>query len=257
MNAKAQNYLGPNKEVPKKERATWRFKVKAWCKELNDGKNPRLDVVKQAEILTNLYELMCNGYDYFSSDDVFQSIGIGRVELFYAVLQFIDKSEGKAGLVKKSIGFIINKGYGNSDLIHELVNILEMPEAKYEVIELTEKMLSELMRPQMSSKKSSYSYNDDYTISQQKNNLAELGFMLHASLFEYDEAIQFYKKYAYHRDNEVKLYMLIGLLFQEGQTEYIKKELEMAQRQGEKLRSSLVKLLETINETGILPRSIY
>ena len=159
--------------------------------------------------------------------------------------------------MKKSIGFIINKGYGNSDLIHELVNILEMPEAKYEVIELTEKMLSELMRPQMSSKKSSYSYNDDYTISQQKNNLAELGFMLHASLFEYDEAIQFYKKYAYHRDNEVKLYMLIGLLFQEGQTEYIKKELEMAQRQGEKLRSSLMKLLETINETGILPRSIY
>ena len=87
VNAKANNYLSRNNIVPKKERATWRFKVKAWYKELNDVKNPRLDVVKQAEILTNLYELMCNGYDYFSSDDVFQSIGIGQVPLCLPLCQ--------------------------------------------------------------------------------------------------------------------------------------------------------------------------
>ena len=67
------------------------------------------------------------------------------------------------GIVKRSMDFITNKGYGNSDLIPELINNLEIPEAKYEVIELTEKMLSVLMKPKMSSKKSSYSYDDGQT----------------------------------------------------------------------------------------------
>ena len=256
VNAKAQNYLGPNKEVPKKERATWRFKVKAWCKELNDVKNPRLDVVKQAEILTNLYELMCNGYDYFSSDDVFQSIGIGRVEFFSSVLQFIDKSEGKAGLVNKGISLMVNNSNEYSGLMDELINMLEIPEAKYDAIEVTKKMLSELMPPKVLSKKSAISYyydSEEYKKREKINHLAKLGFAIYASLFEYEEATQFFKKYAVETDNEVKLYVLIGLLMRFRQKDHIKSELEEAVKQGEKLRDSLLRLLKTINETDVLP----
>ena len=237
-----------------------RFKVKAWYKELNDVKNPRLDVVKQAEILTNLYELMCNGYDYFSSDDVFQSIGIGRVEFFYAALQFIDKSEGKAGIANKGISLMVNNSSEYSGLMGELINMLEIPEAKYDAIEVTKKMLSELMPPKVLSKKSAISYyydSEEYKKREKINRLAKLGFEIYASLFEYEEATQFFKQYAVETDDEVKLAILIGLLFKEKQIDYIKTELEAAQKQGIQLRKSLEKLLQTINEKGILPNHIY
>ncbi len=76
-------------------------------------------------------------------------------------------------------------------------------------------------------------------------------------MFEYDEAIQFYNKYAKQNDEEVKLYILIDLLFKDEQKDYVKSELEKAIKTGMHLRNSLHNLLATIEKEGVLPQYIY
>ena len=261
VNAKAQNYIDSNPVIPRKERATWRFKVKAWYKELTNGKNMDSDIAKRAEITKDLYELLCESYhySYFTTYDTFESVGISQMDFFQSVLILIEKSEGTTGLVSNGLGLIINKSYTMySVLMDEWIDRLQIPEAKYDALELTKKMLIEnKFKPQTTqSKKFMYYGNDannEYRISEKNNNLAEMGFKLHISLLEYDEAIQFYKKHAYQTDNEVKLYILIRLLFQFRLKDYIKSELDAAVKQGERLRDSLLNLKKTIETKNALP----
>jgi hypothetical protein len=96
-----------------------------------------------------------------------------------------------------------------------------------------------------------------YYREEKTNRMAEMGFRLFANMFEYDEAIQFYNKYAIQSDIEVKLYILIRLLFEDGQKDYIKSELEKAIKTGMGLRSSLRNLLATIEKEDALPQYIY
>jgi hypothetical protein len=262
--AREQNYLMPNRIIVKKERSTWRFKVKAWYKEIVSTKNASVDIVKQAEVLSNLYQLLCDScrYQYFSSDDPFSSVGITQTDFYRSVLQLIDKAQGKVGVVNRGIGLIINNTVSietlYSYLMDEFILILGNPDAKYAAIDLVNKMIADNKKP-TAPKKSSYydSFDETYRIESKNNNLAEFGYRLYASLFEFEEAIQFYKKHAKQSDSEVKLYILINLLFENRQKEYIKLELQEAAKAGEKLRPALAKLLKTLENTDILPERFY
>ncbi len=87
--ASSQYYLFPNRVVPKKQRSTWRFKVKKWYKELINNRRADANITKQAKVLCELYELLCESchYQYFTAYDTFDSIGIEQVvfssRLFY------------------------------------------------------------------------------------------------------------------------------------------------------------------------------
>lgn len=262
VNAKEQYYLMPNRIVSKQERSKWRFKVKAWYKELINTKNAGSGIAKQSAVLTTLYELLCEAchYQYFSGDDPFDSVGVAQTDFFRSVLQLIEKSHGKIDIVNKGIGLIVNNPVNrhtlNSDLMVEFVNILDVPDVKYKALERTQMMLEENNRKsQTTPKKQHYSYDhEEYKKNEKRNNLAELGFRLHASLFEYKEAIQFYNQHAYKTDGEIKLYILIRLLFEIQKRDYIKSALEAAVKEGVKLRPSLVNLLKLLEENKPLPK---
>jgi hypothetical protein len=263
-NAREQNYLMPNRIIPKKERSTWRFKVKAWYKEIVNIKNASVDILKQAEVLSNLYQLLCDAcrYQYFSSDDPFNSVGITQTDFYRSVLQLIDKAQGQAGVVNKGIGLIVNNDLSTmtlySDLMDEFILMLGNPDVKYAAIDLVNKMVAENKKPSAPKKSSYYdNFGETYRIESKNNNLAEFGYKLYASLFDYEEAIQLYKKHAKQSDSEVKLYILIRLLFQNRQKEYIKLELQEAAKAGEKLRPALAKLLKTLENTDVLPEHLY
>jgi hypothetical protein len=264
VNAKEQYYLMPNRIVSKQERPKWRFKVKAWYKELINTKNAGSDIAKQTELVTKLYELLCEAcyYQYFSGDDSFESVGVSQTDFYRSVLQLIEKSQGKIDIVNKGIGLIVNNALNRytlySGLMDELVNILDVPDLKYKALEKTLKMLEENNRTrQTSHKKQQDSYStEEYSRNEKSNNLAEMGFRLHVSLFEYQEAIQFYKQYAFQKDSEVKLYILIRLLFEIRKKDYIKTELEAAVIEGIQPRKSLLALLKTIQDNKDLPKYI-
>jgi hypothetical protein len=262
VNAKAQYYLIPNRIISKQDRAKWRFTVKAWYKELINTKRTNWDIEKQADVIKNLYQLLCESchFQYFSGDDTFQSVGVPQTDFYRTVMQLIEQSRGKIGVINVGINLIVDNSLNRytlySSLMVEFVNILAIPDAKYKALDMTIKLLEKNnLTIDTNSKKNYGSYNSsDYYKRTRNNNLAEMGFRLYASLFEYDEAIQFYKKYAYERDNEVKLYVLIRLLFEFKQKEYIQSEIEKALKEGIKVRESLLKLKDTIEQAQELPQ---
>lgn len=261
-NAKEQHYLYPNKIISKKERATWRFKVKAWYKELTNPKSKGFDIAKKAKICTDLYDLLCESchYQYFSGDDTFNSVGVPQTDFFRSVLQFIDKSEGEISLLNRGLDMALfnstSPNTSHSWVMQEFVNALSTTQIKSDAIEKVEKMIEGNKPPiVVKTKKTPYydEFTEKYNRERKTNHLSEMGFRLHASLFEYDEAIQFYNKYAIQNDEEVKLYILVRLLFEDKQIEFIQSVLETAKASGTKLRSSLSELLATIHKKGKLP----
>jgi hypothetical protein len=79
---------------------------------------------------------------------------------------------------------------------------------------------------------------------------------LYADLYEVDEGIDFYYKH-YREEDEVKLYILIEILFELRDKENVVKELEKAIKTGVKLRSRLVDLLNKTKSDGMLPEYMW
>lgn len=259
--AKEQNYISPNRTVPKKERATWRFKVKKWYKELINTKRPDADINAQAELLKKLYELLCEScrYQYFTAHDTFQSVGIDQSVFYHSVLELLQEVEGKSALINQGIGLIVDNYLNRytlySTLMIELISLLDIPDLKYQGIDKAKLMIGKTnFIPTSKKKRYSFSSNNRFEKERRNNNLTELVFRLYASLFEYDNAITFYEKNHYQRDSEIKLYILISLLLRHRQKDLILQEMEKAIADGIKPRENLLKLVEKIKTTGELPQ---
>ena len=147
--AKEQYYLVPNRKVPKKERSTWRFKVKRWYKELINTKRPDRDIDLQAELLKNLYELICEscGYQYFTAYDSFESTGISQSDFYNSVVSLLQESKGKLETVRQCIELIVNNYLNRytlySELMTELIKTFETSDLKYKGVEVAEKLIKE------------------------------------------------------------------------------------------------------------------
>ncbi len=244
-------YIRPNKIISKKERTNWRFKVKKWYKELLITNREDLDLEFQAEILLKLYQFLCESCHtiYFNSEDVFESIGIEQKLFFRAVLNLLVEAKGKKSIIDEGISLSLHRGLSydttHSDLMNEVLNLLNIPDLKIDAINKINEILSQ-SKPKISDKNVILS-------SRQKNDLAKFGFIIYASLGEYGNAIKIFKKNYHDSSAEVKLFVLVKLLFREDQKELIKKELDLAIKKKINLRGSLVKLHQKIIKEDSLP----
>lgn len=263
-NAREQYYLIPNKIVPKKDRPKWRFLVKRWYKELINTKRKDANLEKQSELLTDLYNLICEscGYQYFSGYDSFQSIGIEQTDFFKSVLELMQEAKGKTALVEKGPGLIVDNYLNRytlySGLMVELIHFLDIPDLKEKAIEKAEKMikLNGFDFNKKEEKRSWYDSTKEFKKEEKHNNLTEFVYRLYCGLFEMEKGVQFFKDHYYYRDEEIKLYILIELLFENGKKDRIKAELENAIENGVQLRNKLVNLLNEIKSNDQLPKYI-
>lgn len=260
--AKEQYYLYPNRIVPKNERSKWRFKVKKWYKELINTKRKDGNIVKQAEILSNLYELICEscGYEYFSAYDSFQSIGIEQTEFYKSVISLMQEAEGKGESIEKGIKLIVDNYLNRytlySNLMQEFITTLDIPSLKEKGIEVTKKLIKEngyKPKPNQESKFRAYS-SGEYEKEEKNNNLAELGYRFFLGLYELEEGIIFYEKNYYEDNEEIKLYVLVRLLLEDKKKEQIKIEIEKRIQKGIKPRKGLLKILKAIKDKDEIPR---
>lgn len=270
--AKAQNYLYPNRSVPKKERSTWRFKVKKWYKELVNVKRQDADLSLQALLLETLYELLSEGgyHTYFTSEMPFKSIGISQIDFYKSVLFVWQEAEGKQAAIDRGIPLILNhtldeETYFN-DLTLEFVSCLPIPDLKELAIEKIEaqiKSLKYVPTPKKSVSLNGFGYYFDERTQEEKEKekqhiaLITIVFQLYIALYEVEEAIDFYKKYYYEEKEELKLYVLIILLFDKGLKNEIKEELENAEKEGLTLIEELPNLLKYIYKHDTLPENFY
>ncbi len=257
-NAKNQYYLIPNNIVPKKERSKWRFKVKKWYKELINKEREDKDIETQAKLLCDLYSLLCEScmFIYFSGYDSFSSVGVEQIDFYKSVIDLLQEDKGKIDSLKTSIELIINNELNRytlySNLMIEFINTLDNVDLKYKAIQITEEVFKNLNYKSIKNRPDLNSYK----IQDTKNNLAELGLRLYLKLYEIENGIDFFHKYYNEENKEIKLYVLIRILFYEKETQKIKEELQKAIKNGIELRDSLINLLEYINKNNDLPNFI-
>lgn len=258
-----QVYLSPNKKSPKKERLAWRSKVKRWGKALTKKNRVEVDVLKQVELLIKLYEVLCASCvkDYFSAYDAFQSIGVKQVVFYRNILKLLQKVEDDEWKITKGITLIINNPLNNytlySDLMIQLVKSLRTKHYYKEAIAIINRLLMENgFDKEANSVGQLLSENEEYVKEEKHNNLVELLYRLYAKSSNYTEAISCYKKHFYCQNEEIKLYILVRLLFEKGKKKLIKKEIKLAIEKGIEPRENLLNLLTMINEENLLPQQL-
>lgn len=263
INAREQNYLVPNRVIPKKERSTWRFKVKKWYKELINTKRDDSNLGKQAKVLSNLYEIICEscGYEYFSAYDSFESIGISQADFYKSVLILLNESGGKLELIEKGIPLILDNHLNRytlySGLMRVFLEFMDLSDLKYKCISKVEQLIKQTnFVPKPKEQKSWVMFSDgtEYRKESKNNNLAELGYRLYFELGEYEEGIEFYKSNYYSFSEEVKLYVLIRLLFEGQHKKYILKEIEESKKNGVEPRKKLMDLYRELKDKNEFPK---
>jgi hypothetical protein len=259
--ARAQYYLAPNRIVPKKERSKWRFKVKRWYKELTNRKREDFNLAKQSELLLELYELISEacGYEYFSAYDPFQSIGITQSEFFRATISLMQEAEGKNETLKKGINLIMDNYLSRESLysfmMREFIATLSVPALREKGIEIVKSLIIQNgFTPPKDKKNRWFSSNSEFLKEEKHNNLTEFGFRLYVSLHETEEGIKFYQANHYSLREEVKLYILVSLLFEERKKKEIKTVIEQGIKNGIEPRDKLLIMLKGINENDQLPQ---
>lgn len=262
--AGSQYYIFPNRVVPKKQRSTWRFKVKKWYKELINTKRADADITKQAAILSKLYELLCESCDfqYFTAFDTFDSIGIEQNVFFKSVIILMQEAEGKAITIEKAIRLIfensLNRNTIYSELMIELMDTYDIVDLKNTALEITKKLLLEInYTPSKAQNNYYYADREEFDKQEKNNDLAEFGLRLHLSLFEDKKAVEFFKQHYYNRDAEIKLYVLVRILFSCVKKELIVVEIEEAIHNKIKPREKLLKMMKHIKEKNALPEYMY
>jgi len=257
-NAYAQNYLIPNRSVPKKDRPKWRFLVKKVFKELkNCMKQPEYQP-EVAEVLEKLYGVLCYScaYQLFSAYDTFESTGIEQAEFFDTVLKAIEQVNEKPVFIEKGIDLILNNGLNrytlHSELMNVFINHLETNDMKYLLIEKCKTKREAVIKKGPDKN----SWSGDYKYRESLNYLTELVFRSYAGLYEIKNAIGYYKEFHIGREPEVKLYILASLLMQFGEKDALLHVLEEAEKQKIKLRESLISLKNFIIKNDSLPKYI-
>lgn len=214
-NAYAQNYLVPNRSVPKSKRSKWRFLVKDYIKKLEKVPLESEYYDTAVKLLTDIYKLMCDSCNtyYFSSDDPFRSIGWSQPDLYalVAIKTFA------CGYSREKIAAMIllaaTGGISREDLpvMQEAVLIRELKTAdvKYMAIEEAKSFVAKCGEQLQKEKK--YSHTEFY-LRENINNLCDFILLLEISLSEPEEGVSYYFSKCQEKDKEIVLYKALWLV---------------------------------------------
>lgn len=213
-NARAQNYLFPNRTIPKNQRPKWRFLVKSFLKELEKISQENENYGESVNLLVELYRLIsdaCN-YDIFSTDDAFRSIGWKQEEFF----QLVAKRVLGIGYTRENISRLIlyaSTGGLSAESLHidqqiVLLSELKTTDAKYMALEEVKKLIDENVGKLGGLKEYA---TRKYALEDTTNHLCDMVLMIHIVLAELEEGISYYFKANRQREREIILYKALSL----------------------------------------------
>ena len=213
-NARAQNYLFPNRIIPKNQRSKWRFLVKNYLKELEKVSQENENYGEAVNLLIELYRLISDAcsYDFFSTDDAFRSIGWKQEDFFRLVV----KGVLGTGYTRENISNLII--YASTDglsaeSLHEnqqivLLSELKTTDAKYIALEEAKKLVEENAEKHNELKKYD---RQKYVLEDKISNFSDMVLMIHIVLAELEEGISYYFKVNKEWQKEIILYRALCL----------------------------------------------
>lgn len=246
-NAYAQNYLAPNREVPKSERPKWRFMVKNYIKELGKLSPEDENYAKSVTLLTSLYRMLCYACNYylFSTEDAFRSVGWQQAELY----QLLAKKTFALGYSGETIASLLSLAVGGGlsrDSLHEDMEFaflaeLKTSDVKYMAMEEAKKQVVQKNETLAKTKKN---YSERYEIVGEINQLCAMVLMISVRLCEPEPGIEYFFEKSHERDKEIVLYRALRLMEWMDEDELWLKIYEYGLKQKIKPRDALKKKYE-------------
>jgi len=241
--------------VHKKERPKWRFKVNNFIKQLDKVENNELAL----ELLEKIYEVLCYGCHYviFSSDDPFASIRISQEDIFNRIVRrkFAD------GFKREAITSILKLMAANKpadSLLLSLLQYINTPDSRLITIEECNKLQQRVKNGhKLTSNELEKCNSGEYYIDEKINILVKMAFYCYLELSEYEKAGDYFMSNYEEYNDEVKLYILLWLLYGNDLKENWLSEYEKAIRGGIKPRERLTKMYEYIIKENKLPDYMY
>lgn len=214
-NAYAQNYLAPNRIIPKNQRPKWRFLVKNFIKELEKVPVESENHSKAVKLLTDLYALICaacNSY-LFSTDDAFRSIGWEQPKLFELLVKKTFSEGYSREKIAQLILYAVTGGLSRESLHVEqetvLLGGLKTSDVKLIAIEESKKLVEE--REEKLKEMSRYDHQR-YYLENDVNELCSMILLVFIALGEAEEGIRYYFKHSQEQDQEITLYRVLQLI---------------------------------------------
>jgi hypothetical protein len=261
-----QYYLAPNRVVSKQNRPKWRFIVKRLYKDLLATSSDESNLPEATRLLEKLYQLLCYSCSYvlFTAYDSFESIGIAQEEFFRRLLSLKYHREDKNVFIKNALLLLINNSLNRYTLHENLMQVILEFTKTPDMREMTIANCSELIetiKKEPSIQKGRQSNYDKWKFDSEReekiNNLTEMAFLSYARLYEYSEAISYFKANYCKTDKEVALYILLRLLFKLNQKDHFLQEYERAIADGINPRETLKKAYRFTKEKGELPSNLW
>jgi len=214
-NAYAQNYLGPNRVIPKNQRSKWRFMVKNFIKKLERIEPGDSNYAKAVKLLTDIYALICEGCNcyLFSTDDPFRSIGWQQAALFELVVRktfaagYMREDISRLLLLSATGGLSTEAVHINQEMV--LIDGLKTSDAKCMAIEEAQKLVEE--RTGKLEKLKKYD-SGRYGLEEAVNAFCDVILFLSIELAEPIKGVEYYFK-NFKGDNQQRaLYHALNLI---------------------------------------------
>lgn len=208
-NAYAQNYLVPNRIVPKSQRPKWRFMVKNFIKELEKVLPESEYYPRSVELLTDLYLLICEACNYylFSTEDAFRSIGWDQPELFQLLVKKTFANGYSRETISNLLVYAATGGLSRESLHIQqefvLLNCLKTSDVKRIAMEEAKRLME---RDQQKLNKLGKCNNQRYLLDDAVNELCGTILMLSIELGEPETGVSYYFEHSRERDEEITLY---------------------------------------------------
>lgn len=214
-NAYAQNYMAPNRIIPKSQRSKWRFCVKNYIKELQKIPLGNENYGESVKLLTDIYGMICYACNYylFSTDDAFRSIGWEQTDLFSLL---VTRTFGD-GYTREKISSLLlyatTGGLSRESLYTfqemELAAKLGTSDVKYMAIEEAKKLVED-----RTAKLAGLGKYDRkrYDLEEAINELCGMILILTIALSEPEDGVVYYFKNCKESTKEIVLYRALSIV---------------------------------------------
>ncbi|MCI9173599.1 MAG: hypothetical protein HFH49_01470 [Lachnospiraceae bacterium] len=214
-NAYAQNYLAPNRAVPKNQRPKWRFLVKNFIKELEKIPPENSNYSKAVKLLTELYQLICEACNYylFSTDDPFRSIGWEQAALFELLVKKTFGDGYSREKISSLLQYAATGGLSRESLhIYQeeaLLHGLKTSDVKYTAMEKAKKLVETRAEKLVGLTKYS---SKRFQLEDEINEFCKMILMTSIELSEPEPGLDYFFQHTNYQKREITLYCALDLI---------------------------------------------
>jgi hypothetical protein len=184
-------------------------------------------------------------------------VGFPQSEFYKQVLSLNFRFQSKPEFISNALQLVVNNHLDREtlkeSLLLELLEFLKTPDLKEMGITRAELLLSE-MKKEWESKSEKSKGRRVFVMTEEDLSGFWLKYNIDITLYQHEDAIRFYKQHYMEDSEEVKLYVLLDLLFRYKLKDYWLREYEDALKQGVKPRERLQKMYRYISENGEFPQ---